>query len=104
MIRAKWIFLIPLLEKFMHTLATTVNGLKFTNPFVISSEPPGTNVKVIKRVCKEGWAGVIAKTVSLDYSKVINVTPRYGKLMANNGKEQCPQVFERYKDLGLLIG
>ncbi|MEP2775566.1 MAG: NAD-dependent dihydropyrimidine dehydrogenase subunit PreA [Luteolibacter sp.] len=71
----------------MSTLTTTVDGLNFKNPFVIASGPPGTNVKVIKRAFKEGWGGVIAKTVSLDSSKVINVSPRYGKLMANDGKE-----------------
>ena len=71
----------------MSTLATTVDGLSFKNPFVIGSGPPGTNVKVINRAFKEGWGGVIAKTVSLDASKVINVSPRYGKLMANDGKE-----------------
>lgn len=71
----------------MNTLATTVDGLSFKNPFVIGSGPPGTNVKVINRAFKEGWGGVIAKTVSLDASKVINVSPRYGKLMANDGKE-----------------
>ena len=71
----------------MSTLATTVDGLKFTNPFVIGSGPPGTNVKVIKRAFKEGWGGVIAKTVSLDSSKVVNVGPRYAKLHANDGKE-----------------
>lgn len=71
----------------MPTLATTVDGLKFTNPFVIGSGPPGTNSKVIKRAFKEGWGGVIAKTVSLDASKVVNVGPRYAKLMAGDGKE-----------------
>jgi len=71
----------------MSTLATTVDGLKFTNPFVIASGPPGTNVKVIKRAFKEGWGGVIAKTVSLDPSKVVNVGPRYAKLHSTDGKE-----------------
>jgi len=71
----------------MSTLATTVDGLNFKNPFVIGSGPPGTNVKVIKRAFKEGWGGVIAKTVSLDSSKVVNVSPRYAKLHANDGKE-----------------
>eukprot|EP00903_Cladosiphon_okamuranus_P003533 g3531.t1 len=71
----------------MSTLATTVDGLNFANPFVIASGPPGTNVKVIKRAFKEGWGGVVAKTVSLDASKVINVSPRYAKLKANDGKE-----------------
>lgn len=71
----------------MPTLATTVDGLKLPNPFIIGSGPPGTNLNVISRAFKEGWGAVIAKTVSLDASKVINVTPRYGKLMAGDGKE-----------------
>ena len=71
----------------MPTLATTVDGLKLPNPFIIGSGPPGTNLNVIGRAYKEGWGAVIAKTVSLDASKVVNVTPRYGKLMANDGKE-----------------
>ena len=71
----------------MATLATTVDGLKLPNPFVIGSGPPGTNLNVIARAFREGWGAVIAKTVSLDSSKVVNVTPRYAKLMAADGKE-----------------
>jgi dihydropyrimidine dehydrogenase (NADP+)/dihydropyrimidine dehydrogenase (NAD+) subunit PreA len=71
----------------MPTLKTTVDGLNFLNPFVIASGPPGTNLNVIHRAFKEGWGGVIAKTVSLDASKVVNVTPRYGKLLAHDQKE-----------------
>jgi dihydroorotate dehydrogenase subfamily 1 len=71
----------------MATLATTVDGLKLPNPFVIGSGPPGTNLNVIMRAFREGWGAVIAKTVSLDSSKVVNVTPRYAKLMAADGKE-----------------
>ena len=71
----------------MPTLATTVDGLKFANPFVIGSGPPGTNLKVIQRAFKEGWGGVIAKTVSLDSSKVVNVGPRYAKLKSADEKE-----------------
>src|SRR5450756_2899013 len=70
----------------MPTLATTVDGLKMPNPFVIGSGPPGTNLNVIAKAFQEGWGAVIAKTVSLDASKVINVTPRYGKLHSSDGK------------------
>jgi len=70
----------------MPTLATTVDGLKLPNPFVIGSGPPGTNLSVINRAFKEGWGAVIAKTVSLDASKVVNVTPRYAKLHATDGE------------------
>jgi len=71
----------------MSTLATTVDGLKLPNPFVIGSGPPGTNLNVIAKAFKEGWGAVIAKTVSLDASKVINVTPRYAKLHSGDSKE-----------------
>jgi dihydroorotate dehydrogenase subfamily 1 len=70
----------------MPTLATTVDGLELPNPFVIGSGPPGTNLSVIQRAFREGWGAVIAKTVSLDSSKVINVTPRYAKLHATSGE------------------
>jgi dihydroorotate dehydrogenase subfamily 1 len=71
----------------MPTLATTVDGLKLPNPFVVGSGPPGTNMNVINKAFKEGWGAVIAKTVSLDAGKVVNVTPRYAKLYASDGKE-----------------
>ncbi|MFL6537806.1 MAG: NAD-dependent dihydropyrimidine dehydrogenase subunit PreA, partial [Chthoniobacterales bacterium] len=71
----------------MSTLATTVDGLKLANPFIIGSGPPGTNLNVINRAFREGWGAVIAKTISLDSSKVVNVTPRYAKLMTNDAKE-----------------
>jgi len=70
----------------MPTLATTVDGLKLPNPFVIGSGPPGTNLNVITKAFQEGWGAVIAKTISLDASKVINVTPRYAKLLATSGE------------------
>ncbi len=70
----------------MPTLATTVDGLKLPNPFVIGSGPPGTNLSVIQRAFREGWGAVIAKTISLDASKVVNVTPRYAKLHAASGE------------------
>ncbi len=70
----------------MPTLATSVDGLRLPNPFIIGSGPPGTNLSVISRAFREGWGAVIAKTVSLDASKVVNVTPRYAKLHASNGE------------------
>ena len=33
----------------MAELGIEVNGMKFPNPFVLASGPPGTNAKVIKR-------------------------------------------------------
>ncbi|MEI6072713.1 MAG: NAD-dependent dihydropyrimidine dehydrogenase subunit PreA [Verrucomicrobiae bacterium] len=71
----------------MPTLATTVDGLKLPNPFLIASGPPGTNLNVISRAFREGWGAVVAKTVSLDAAKVVNVSPRYAKLHSSDGNE-----------------
>lgn len=71
----------------MPILETTVNGLRFKNPFVIGSGPPGTNANVIRKAFDEGWGGVIAKTISLDASKVVNVAPRYARMRATDSKE-----------------
>jgi len=71
-------------------LAVTVNGLTLPNPFIIGSGPPGTNANVIGKAFDEGWGAVIAKTISLDASKVVNVAPRYARWRASSngsGKE-----------------
>ena len=39
----------------MADLSVTVNGMKFPNPFVLGSGPPGTNAKVINRSFSLGW-------------------------------------------------
>jgi dihydroorotate dehydrogenase subfamily 1 len=61
-------------------LSITVNGIKFPNPFVLGSGPPGTNARVIAKSFDAGWGGAVAKTISLESAKVVNVVPRYGKL------------------------
>ena len=72
----------------MANLAIEFSGLKFPNPFVLASGPPGTNGKVIKRSFELGWGGIVCKTISLDSSKVINTVPRYGKLPARTAKKE----------------
>ncbi len=66
----------------MPSLATTVDGLRFPNPFLIASGPPGANASVIGRGFDQGWGGVICKTVILDVSQIHNVQPRYTRLRA----------------------
>src|SRR5215470_15637236 len=68
-------------------LRITVNGMKFDNPFVLGSGPPGTNGKVIARSYDLGWGGMVCKTFSLDASKVINTAPRYAKLRGRQSEE-----------------
>src|SRR2546430_6271415 len=81
-------------------LSITVNGIKFPNPFLLGSGPPGTNARVLAKSFDTGWGGAVAKTVSLESSKVVNVVPRYGKLRSreNNeviGFENIELIFDR---------
>jgi dihydroorotate dehydrogenase subfamily 1 len=71
----------------MADLSVVVDGLRLPNPFVIGSGPPGTNANVIGKAFDEGWGAVIAKTISLDASKVVNVAPRYARMRAKDGEE-----------------
>ncbi len=68
-------------------LSIEVNGIKFENPFLLGSGPPGTNAKVIAKSFDLGWGGVVCKTISLDASKVVNVAPRYGKFKGRDSDE-----------------
>jgi dihydropyrimidine dehydrogenase (NADP+) len=68
------------------SLAVTLpSGLRLPNPFITGSGPPGTNYQVMAKAFKCGWGGVVAKTVSLDASAVVNVSPRYVKVKAGDG-------------------
>src|SRR5205085_675330 len=69
------------------SLEITVNGIKFPNPFLLGSGPPGTNARVIAKSFDAGWGGVVAKTVSLESAKVVNVVPRYGRLRSRETNE-----------------
>ncbi len=68
-------------------LSITVNGIKFPNPFLLGSGPPGTNARVIAKSFDAGWGGAVAKTVSLESAKVVNVVPRYGRLRSRDTGE-----------------
>jgi dihydroorotate dehydrogenase subfamily 1 len=68
-------------------LSIVVNGIKFPNPFLLGSGPPGTNARVLAKSYDAGWGGAVAKTVSLDSAKVVNVVPRYGKLRSRTSGE-----------------
>ena len=71
----------------MADLSIEVNGIRFPNPFVLGSGPPGTNGKVIQRSFELGWGGIVCKTLSLEHEKVNNTVPRYGKLADVNDRK-----------------
>src|SRR5437660_9651964 len=52
-------------------LSTTFTGVRFTNPFLLSSAPPTESESNIVRAFEAGWGGVVTKTIGLH--PVVNV-------------------------------
>jgi dihydropyrimidine dehydrogenase (NAD+) subunit PreA len=46
-------------------LSVTFTGLKFTNPFLLSSAPPTESDSNIMRAFDAGWGGVVTKTIGM---------------------------------------
>lgn len=63
----------------MIDLSVHVDGLRLASPFIVASGPPSTNASVIARAFDEGWGGVVCKTIVLDSTKIVNVSPRYAR-------------------------
>jgi dihydropyrimidine dehydrogenase (NAD+) subunit PreA len=53
------------------TLTTTFTGVRFKNPFLLSSAPPTESESNIVRAFESGWGGVVTKTIGLH--PVVNV-------------------------------
>ena len=53
-------------------LSTTFTGVRFQNPFLLSSAPPTESESNILRAFEAGWGGVVTKTIGLH--PVVNVT------------------------------
>jgi dihydropyrimidine dehydrogenase (NAD+) subunit PreA len=52
-------------------LSTTFTGIRFKNPFLLSSAPPTESESNILRAFEAGWGGVVTKTIGLH--PVVNV-------------------------------
>jgi dihydropyrimidine dehydrogenase (NAD+) subunit PreA len=78
----------------MADLSTTFTGIRFLNPFLLSSAPPTESETNILRAFEAGWGGVVTKTIGLH--PVVNVAgPKTkflrhhpaGALSMNKGRE-----------------
>jgi dihydropyrimidine dehydrogenase (NAD+) subunit PreA len=55
----------------MANLTTTFTGIRFENPFLLSSAPPTESERNILRAFDAGWGGVVVKTIGMH--PVVNV-------------------------------
>lgn len=61
----------------MATLKTSVLGIKFENPFLLSSAPPTANIKSIDQAFELGWGGAVLKTITPGNIEMIEASPTY---------------------------
>jgi dihydroorotate dehydrogenase len=64
-------------------LSTTFTGIRFENPFLLSSAPPTESESNILRAFEAGWGGVVTKTIGLH--PVVNVAGPKTKFLRNHG-------------------
>jgi len=68
----------------MANLASNFVGIKSPNPFWLASAPPTDKAYNVVRAFKDGWGGVVWKTLGTD-PPVVNVSgPRYGAIHSND--------------------
>ncbi|MGI6423658.1 MAG: NAD-dependent dihydropyrimidine dehydrogenase subunit PreA [Tepidanaerobacteraceae bacterium] len=59
-------------------------GMRFKNPFMLSSAPPTTDGEMIQRAFEQGWGGAVIKTLAYDIRQAQNVNPRIQALKLDN--------------------
>src|SRR5437868_1688333 len=65
--------------------AVTFTGIKFENPFLLSSAPPTESESNITRAFEAGWGGVVTKTIGLH--PVVNVYGAKAKFMRTTAED-----------------
>lgn len=60
-------------------------GLKFSNPFLLSSAPPTAWGEGIMRAFAQGWGGAVTKTIGPEGMPVEDVKPRFSVLRSHRG-------------------
>lgn len=61
-------------------LSITFMGVKFPNPFCLSSSPVGNCYDMCKKAYETGWGGVVFKTIGPKHYVINEVSPRFDKL------------------------
>src|SRR5207247_5892832 len=75
-------------------LSVTFTGIKFPNPFLLSSAPPTESESNITRAFEAGWGGVVTKTIGLHpvvnvdgpKTKFLRYYPELNQMSMNKGR------------------
>lgn len=73
--------------------SVTFTGIKFENPFLLSSAPPTESESNIMRAFDAGWGGVVTKTIGLH--PVVNVYGAKAKFMRTSAEDSIVSMKKR---------
>ena len=79
-------------------LAIDFCGIKFKNPFLLSSSPVSNSAEMVARSFEAGWSGVVFKTLNSDRLPIIHPSPRMHCLHLGSAKEMAVQNVEQISD------
>lgn len=68
-------------------------GIRFSNPFILSSAPPTTTGEMMGRAFEAGWAGAVTKTLVTDAESIVNVRPRLASLCFPGTAEETKKIY-----------
>ena len=73
-------------------------GLKFKNPFLLSSSPVSNSAEMVARSFDAGWSGVVFKTLNSDRLPIVHPSPRMHCIDYGSKKEMAVQNVEMISD------
>ena len=73
-------------------------GVKFKNPFLLSSSPVSNSAEMVARSFDAGWGGVMFKTLNSDRLPIIHPSPRMQCIHYGSKKEMAVQNVEMISD------
>ena len=57
-------------------LSVTMCGVRFPNPFILSSSPVSNSAEMVAKAFEAGWSGVAFKTLNSDRVRIVHPSPR----------------------------
>jgi dihydropyrimidine dehydrogenase (NAD+) subunit PreA len=76
-------------------------GFPLENPFLLASAPPTATGEMMGRAFKAGWAGGVTKTLVMDASTILNVSPRLASL-SYPGPRRGPRRIYAFQNIELV--
>ncbi len=73
-------------------------GVKFKNPFLLSSSPVSNSAEMVERAYEAGWSGVAFKTLNSDRIPIVHPSPRMNSYHYGNKKLVGLQNVEQISD------